>query len=306
MKSGTVYFSKRPADRGSSVAEGTASLFEAYWPSRPFAAPKSMDHAIDKGDAASVNPNRTSHLPGCVSEGGSAGRRNPSSVRWCTADQGRAVRERSWASAATPVQSDTITAPAGADGPDAAGPGDNPARDDDTATTPAGQGRPPLGPVKVKRPTGPVGRSEDLATAVRDRLARVIAQVHRARARVRSAHAAVRSTQAGVRSAEAGVRLAGAWIRLACTQLKPERDERLTDWIARCIRQLGDLVFAREDQEATWHAWDVERRDAGLGRRYRDRRFQALVPCPRCHRVSTVADGADCPQCSAADRLIHA
>jgi hypothetical protein len=165
----------------------------------------------------------------------------------------------------------------------------------------------------VQPQPGQAGRPEDLATAARDHLARAIAQTDQVRARVRSVRAAVRSARArvrsahaGVRSTEGGVRLAGAWIRLACTQLKPGPDERLTGWMARCVQQLGDLMFASEDQEATWHAWDVERRDAGLGRRYRDRRFQALVPCPRCHRVSTVADGAVCKQCTAADRLIHA
>jgi hypothetical protein len=164
--------------------------------------------------------------------------------------------------------------------------------------------RPPPGP--VNRQTGPAGRSEDLVIAVRDRLARAIAQTHQVRARVRSVQAAVRSARAAVRPAAASVRLAGAWIRLACAQLKPGPGERLTEWMARCVEQLGDLVFASKDQEAGWHAWDVERRDAGLGRRYRDRRFQALVPCPRCHRVSTAANGGVCTQCSAADRLINA
>ena len=81
---------------------------------------------------------------------------------------------------------------------------------------------------------------------------------------------------------------------------------RLTDWIARCLALVGDLVFASKDQEAAWHAWDVERRYAGLSRIYRDPRFDALVSCPRCHSISTVADGTVCQQCSATDRLVHA
>ena len=81
---------------------------------------------------------------------------------------------------------------------------------------------------------------------------------------------------------------------------------RLTDWMARGLQQLGDLVFASKDQEAAWHAWDVERRCAGLGRLYRDPRFDALVSCPGCDRISTVADGTVCPQCSATDHLVHA
>jgi hypothetical protein len=92
---------------------------------------------------------------------------------------------------------------------------------------------------------------------------------------------------------------------LAYAQLRPEPDERLTDWMARCVRQLGGLVFASEDQEAAWHAWDVEQRCAGLGRLYRDQRFDALVSCPRCHCVSTAAGRTVCQQCSAADRLVR-
>jgi hypothetical protein len=122
------------------------------------------------------------------------------------------------------------------------------------------------------------------AAAARDSLARTIAQADTVWARAR---------------------LAWAWIRLAYVHLKPERHERLADWTARCVQQLGDLVFAVKDAEAAWHAWEVEPRYAGLGRLYRDQRFDGLVSCPRCHRVSTVAGSAVCKQCSAADRLVR-
>jgi len=190
------------------------------------------------------------------------------------------VRERSWASAATPAQPDSITARIRADDFGAA---DQISNVTTTAVPPASRAVRPPSP--EPRPLGPVRRSAVLATAVRDSLTRTIAQADTARARAR---------------------LAWAWIRLAYAQLKPEPHERLAGWTARCVQQLGDVVFAVEDAEAAWRAWDVERRDAGLGRRYRDRRFQALVPCPRCHRVSTMAGGAVCQQCSAANRLIHA
>jgi hypothetical protein len=137
------------------------------------------------------------------------------------------------------------------------------------------------------RPLGRPGRSAVLVTAARDSLARTIAQADTARARARA-------------------QLAWAWIRLAYTQLKPKPDERLAGWTARCVQQLGDMVFATEDQEASWHAWNVEPRYAGLGRLYRDQRFDALVACPRCHRVSTMAGRTVCQQCSAADRLVRA
>jgi hypothetical protein len=76
--------------------------------------------------------------------------------------------------------------------------------------------------------------------------------------------------------------------------------------LGRALTQVGYRVFALEDAEAAWHAWDVEPRYAGLGRLYRDQRFDALVDCPRCHRVSTVAGSSVCKQCSAADRLVRA
>jgi hypothetical protein len=139
-------------------------------------------------------------------------------------------------------------------------------------------------PSQGPRPLGRVRRSAVLAAAARDSLAAAIAQAD---------------------TAWAGARLAWTWIRLAYAQLRPEPHERLADWTARCVQQLGDLVFAVEDQEAAWHAWDVEHRYAGLGRLYRDQRFDALVSCPRCHRVSTDAGRTVCKQCSAADRLVR-
>lgn len=246
---------------------------------------------MDKGDAASVNPGRTSHLPGCVSTGGSAGRRKSSSLRWCAADQGRPVRERerserSWAGAARLAQPDTITARVGAD---ESSPADQADRVDHVTRT-AHAAEPPASQAAARlssqgpRPLGPVRRSAVLAAAARDSLAAAIAQADTARA---------------------GARLAWTWIRSAYAQLKPESHERLADWTARCVQQLGDLVFAVEDQEAAWHAWDVEQRFAGLGRLYRDQRFDALVSCPRCHRVSTVTGSTVCKQCSATDRLVR-
>jgi hypothetical protein len=107
--------------------------------------------------------------------------------------------------------------------------------------------------------------------------------------------------QAG--TAWARVRLARAWVRQDRARLLASPDEQLTGWMSVCLALTGDLVFASKDAEASWHAWDMERRDAGLGRAYRDPRFDTLVSCPRCHNASTVADGSACRQCAAAERL---
>ena len=97
-----------------------------------------------------------------------------------------------------------------------------------------------------------------------------------------------------------------AQIRSACARLAAEPDELPANWMGHCLTRVGNLLFAGKDQEASWHAWTVERRGAGLGRAYRDPRFDTLTSCPRCHRVSTVADGTGCNQCSAAERLVRA
>jgi hypothetical protein len=241
-----------------------------------------------------VNPGRTSHFPGCVSTGGRAGRRKAASLRWCAAGPGRPVRagrERRWAGAAsatTPVQPGPITVRVRTDEPIAADQVSSVTRPAGAAGSPGHPARPADVTRPNPRPCGPIRRSAVLPTALaaaaRDSLVRTLAQADTVRARAR---------------------LAGAWIRLAYVHLMPGRHERLADWTARCVQQLGDLVFALEDAEATWHAWNVEPRYAGLGRLYRDQRFDALVACPRCHRVSTVAGSAVCKQCSAADLLVR-
>jgi hypothetical protein len=194
------------------------------------------------------------------------------------------VRERSWADATTPAQPDPVTARARADESSTADQVSTVTHTVNAAEPPAQTVRLP-GPQPQPQPPGPVRRSAVLAAAARDSLARTIAQADTAWARAQ---------------------LAWAWIRLAYAQLKPEPHERLADWTARCVQQLGDVVFATEDQEAAWHAWNVEPRYAGLGRLYRDQRFDALVACPRCHRVSTVTGRTVCQQCSTAERLVRA
>jgi hypothetical protein len=75
-------------------------------------------------------------------------------------------------------------------------------------------------------------------------------------------------------------------------------------WVSGYLAQAGDMVFARTDAEASWHAWDMERRHAGLGRCYRDPRFDTLVSCLRCHDISTTTGRPVCGPCSAAEHLI--
>jgi hypothetical protein len=217
-----------------------------------------------------MNPHRASSLPGCVATRQGYGRRKPASLPRCTANRGRPpreTRESSWAGATTPPQRDIITVRVRASGSSAADPADELARNDQ-APRPNGHAR---------GPSGPARRPSRLTAAVRSDLSTLCAQAVAAWARMRPAR----------------------------PRLLTGPDDRLTSWMSYCLAQAGDLVFATSDAEASWHAWDIERRDAGLARAYRDPRFDTLVPCPRCHSVSTVADGSICRPCSAAERLVN-
>jgi len=45
------------------------------------------------------------------------------------------------------------------------------------------------------------------------------------------------------------------------------------DRLARFLRRLGDRWFAANDAEAHWREWQITKTSGGLGRRYRDTRF---------------------------------
>jgi hypothetical protein len=47
-------------------------------------------------------------------------------------------------------------------------------------------------------------------------------------------------------------------------------------WLADLPRRLGNRLFAKNDAEAGWRGWERTVTAGGLGRRYRDPRFDAL------------------------------
>jgi hypothetical protein len=53
-------------------------------------------------------------------------------------------------------------------------------------------------------------------------------------------------------------------------------------WLAAIPRRLGDRLFAMNDAEAYWRDWQITKAQGGLGRRYRDPRFDTLAEGPRC------------------------
>jgi hypothetical protein len=46
------------------------------------------------------------------------------------------------------------------------------------------------------------------------------------------------------------------------------------DWLAYRLRRWGDRWFAMNDTEAYWRGWQITKTHGGLGRRYRDIRFE--------------------------------
>ena len=64
----------------------------------------------------------------------------------------------------------------------------------------------------------------------------------------------------------------------------------LLSWLAAIPRRLGDRLFAMNDAEAYWRSWQITSTHDGLGRRYRDPRFDALAECPKCQGPGLTAD----------------
>ena len=71
----------------------------------------------------------------------------------------------------------------------------------------------------------------------------------------------------------------------------------LLSWLAYIPRRLGDHVFTWNDSEAYWHGWQITKVHGGLGRRYRDLRFDTMVACSQCQGggASTNDGRADTP-----------
>ena len=82
-----------------------------------------------------------------------------------------------------------------------------------------------------------------------------------------------------------------------------DRPGRTVGWLAGIIRRAGDLIFMANDEEACWRGWTVERRHAGLGRRYRDPLFDTLATCPHCRGLGITATESLCVKCSGTGRI---
>jgi hypothetical protein len=76
----------------------------------------------------------------------------------------------------------------------------------------------------------------------------------------------------------------------------------ITRWLASLAETAGDRLFARDDQIARGHGWQVIALTGGLRRRYRDPRFDTLSECPECEGGGYVG-GEPCSSCQATGRV---
>jgi len=76
----------------------------------------------------------------------------------------------------------------------------------------------------------------------------------------------------------------------------------LLSWLAFIPRRLGDHLFTVNDNEAYWRGWQIAKVHGGLGRRYRDPRFDTLTGCSKCRESGALAD-APCGPCLGTGRI---
>jgi hypothetical protein len=68
------------------------------------------------------------------------------------------------------------------------------------------------------------------------------------------------------------------------------------------LQHWGDRWFTMNDTEAYWRGWQVTKTHAGLGRRYRDIRYDTLAACAQCAGAGVCAD-APCGPCLGTGRI---
>jgi hypothetical protein len=72
-------------------------------------------------------------------------------------------------------------------------------------------------------------------------------------------------------------------------------------YVIRLLRRMG-AAFARDDEFARQHGWQVSHGRLGLSRTYRHPGFDQLASCPICGGTGS-ADETECAQCSGTGRV---
>ena len=84
-----------------------------------------------------------------------------------------------------------------------------------------------------------------------------------------------------------------------------DQRNRFRYWIVQGLRRVGDLLFARADAAAHERGWQITVRYHGLGRAYRDPRFDRLVTCRFCCGRGRIGrDETYCRPCRGTGRAV--
>jgi hypothetical protein len=119
-----------------------------------------------------------------------------------------------------------------------------------------------------------------------------------ARATGRSAGA--RTGGAGARSRDTWARMRDTWTRIgnAVTVIAWV----LAGWVSSMPSRWLDRLFEMNDAEAYWRGWQITKVHGGLGRRYRDPRFDTLAECSGCGGTGSWAN-QPCSPCLGTGRV---
>jgi hypothetical protein len=82
----------------------------------------------------------------------------------------------------------------------------------------------------------------------------------------------------------------------------PPMGYTLLSWVAYALRRHGDRWFSMSDNEAYWRGWQITKTHAGLGRCYRDPRFDTLAACGQCAGAGVYAN-TPCGPCEGTGRI---
>ncbi len=70
------------------------------------------------------------------------------------------------------------------------------------------------------------------------------------------------------------------------------------------LSAIAQQVFDGPDADARRHGWQVTVTRSGFGRRYRDARFDYLVPCMPCNGRGDTPRGTTCSACHGTGRIV--
>jgi len=111
----------------------------------------------------------------------------------------------------------------------------------------------------------------------------------------------VASRSAGARAGDAGARIPDTWTRIRDTWTRIRNAVTviawaLAGWVSSIPGRWLDRLFELNDAEAYWRGWQIIKARGGLGRRYRDPRFDTLAACSRCGGAGS-RTGQPCSPC---------